>query len=303
MALIGTLTDGVSALKAFTKDLEVIGNNISNVNTTAFKSSTSSFSEQFSNTLRASTSSTSSMQVGTGVALNSINVNYSQGALSTTGNSTDLGISGNGFFLVNNNIDPTKGDVYATRVGSFHWDAAGYLVNEQGLYVQGQTAAGAWEDPNATPPVDPTTYVTGPIRKTLDANLPTTPNTISIKSISFGRDGAVVESYSDGTTQTVGKVLVKQFSQPSMLMSFGKGLYTSLQNAGPSGGKVSFDTTIDLPNQGANGAIESGTLELSNVDLTAEFANMITAQRSFQANSRLVTVADNVLEEIVNLKR
>jgi len=297
MALIGTLTDGVSALKAFSKDLEVIGNNISNVNTTAFKSSTTSFVEQFSNTLRASTSNTSSMQIGTGVALDSINRNYSQGALSTTGNSTDLGISGNGFFIVTNDKAATassSGDVYATRVGSFHWDSEGYLVNEQGLYLEGQTSAGAYTAPGTTP-----TYAIGTIRQTDSTNLPAG---ITIKSVSIGRDGSVVESYSDGSTQTIGQVMLKQFGQPSMLMAFGKGLYSSLQNAAPVGG-VSLDITTDLPNQGSNGAIESGTLELSNVDLTSEFANMITAQRSFQANSRLVTVADNVLEEIVNLKR
>jgi flagellar hook protein FlgE len=66
---------------------------------------------------------------------------------------------------------------------------------------------------------------------------------------------------------------------------------------------AALSATLDRPNQGGLGKIQSGALELSNVDLTEEFANMITAQRSFQASSRLVTVSDTVLEDIVNLKR
>ena len=106
MSLIGTLTSGVSALRTFSKGLEVIGNNIANINTTGYKSSQATFADSFSNTLRASapssgtTSSQSAIQVGTGVQLSSIQTNYSQGSLNATGNVTDLGISGKGFFIV-----------------------------------------------------------------------------------------------------------------------------------------------------------------------------------------------------------
>src|SRR4051812_37911756 len=99
MSLIGTLTSGVSALRSFTKDLEVIGNNISNVNTTGFKGSRVSFADSFSNTLRGSAPSSatspnqSAEQVGTGVKISKINARFTQGALTTTGLGTDLGIS------------------------------------------------------------------------------------------------------------------------------------------------------------------------------------------------------------------
>ena len=85
MSLIGSLTSGVSALQGFTKGLEVIGNNIANVNTVGFKSSTATFEESFSNTLRASAASSatssnlSAIQVGTGVKISSINANMNQG--------------------------------------------------------------------------------------------------------------------------------------------------------------------------------------------------------------------------------
>ena len=102
MALIGTLTSGVSALRTFSKGLEVIGSNIANVNTTAYKSSSTSFKDTFSNTLRAASAASgdSAVQIGTGVQVGGITTNFSQGSLSSTGKSTDLGISGNGYFAV-----------------------------------------------------------------------------------------------------------------------------------------------------------------------------------------------------------
>src|SRR5690348_4602372 len=114
MALIGSLTSGVSALKAFSKGLELIGNNIANVNTTGYKSSSASFADTFSNTLRsASASGDSAIQVGTGVQIAGITTSFAQGSLSTTGNSSDLGISGNGYFVVQD----ANGKNFATRDG------------------------------------------------------------------------------------------------------------------------------------------------------------------------------------------
>jgi len=142
MSLIGTLTSGVSALQSFTKGLEVIGNNIANVNTVGFKGSTANFQESFSNTLRASAVSTatssnlSAIQVGTGVRIASINANMNQGPLSSTGVSSDLGISGPGFFVV---ASPIDGSQFASRAGDFRIDDKGYLVTSKGMRVQGLT--------------------------------------------------------------------------------------------------------------------------------------------------------------------
>ncbi len=288
MPLIGTLTSGVSALKTFTKDLEVIGNNIANVNTTSFKSSKSSFADDFSNTLRASSSGgVQAMQVGTGVKLSGINTNFSQGALATTGLTTDLGISGSGFFRVVNTTDSSE---YATRVGSFHFDDSNFLVNSKGMRVQGfgADAAGVLDTTVGAIQLRPAADLAGKVRQ----------------SVAIGRDGVVTETYTDGTTAKAGQILIQDFAQTSALMAAGDGLYSALAFASPTNGTVALDAT-GKNNPGTNGlgTIEAGTLELSNVDLTEQFSNMITAQRSFQASSRLVTVADTVLEEIVNLKR
>ena len=128
MALIGTLTSGISALKSFSKGLETIGNNISNVNTSGFKSSSASFSDMFRFTLR---SGGTTDQIGAGVQVAAVSTNYAQGSLSSTGKGSDLGVSGNGYFVVQDYI----GANFVTRDGAFNWDNTGNLVNAQGYRV------------------------------------------------------------------------------------------------------------------------------------------------------------------------
>lgn len=290
MSLIGTLTSGVSAMRSFTKGLEVIGNNIANVNTTGYKGSSVRFEESFSNTLRgsspssATSSNLSAVQVGTGVKLASINASYTQGALTTTGVATDLGVSGNGFFRVINTVD---GAEYATRAGDFRLDDQGYLVTSKGYRVQGATGGSTGVAPS----------VVGDIR------LGTPPAGTQLQSFSFDRQGNMVEFYSDGSSAVTNRVLLQAFQDPTALQRVGDNLYTALSNAGPVGGLALSAAGGNDPGTGGIGTIEAGTLELSNVDLTEQFANMITVQRSFQASSRIVTVSDSVLEEVVNLKR
>ncbi len=289
MSLIGTLTSGVSAMRSFTKGLEVIGNNIANVNTTGFKGSNTNFEESFSNTLRGSSASSannsnlSSIQVGTGVKLASINGNFTQGALSTTGIATDLGISGNGFFRVRNPVD---GSEFATRAGDFRVDDQGYLVTTKGFRMQGLTGGTALAAPGAVG----------------DMRFGTPPAGTQLQSFSIDRQGNFVEFYSDGSSGTTNRLLLQTYSDPSALQRVGDNLFAGFGAAGAVGG-TALSAANNSPGNNGLGAIESGSLELSNVDLTEQFANMITTQRSFQAASRIVTVSDAVLEEIVNLKR
>jgi flagellar hook protein FlgE len=289
MSLIGTLTSGVSAMRSFTKGLEVIGNNVSNVNTVGFKGSSVSFADSFSNTLRssapssASSSNQSATQVGTGVRLSQISTKFTQGALSTTGLNTDLGISGNGFFLVEN---PADNQLFATRAGNFRIDDNGYLVTYQGYRVQGATGGTTLAAPSAFG----------------DVRLGTPPTGTELTSFSISSAGNLTEFYSDGSSVTTNQVLLQSYSDPSALIKSGDNLFTGFSAAGIIG-PVTPTPATNAPAGNGLGSIQAGTLELANVDLTEEFANMITTQRSFQASSRLVTVSDQVLEEIVNLKR
>jgi flagellar hook protein FlgE len=290
MSLIGTMGSGVSALRTFMKGLEVIGNNIANVNTTGFKASSAKYADSFSNILQRSapsgtnTTNTSSTGIGTGVTLSGVSTNFNQGSLASTGRDTDLGISGSGFFHVKNSVD---GSEFATRSGNFRWSDQGFLVNPAGLRVQGLTGAG--------------------LGAVGDIELATPPAGTQRQSVSIDRSGNVIEFYSDGTSATTGQILLQAFNDPSALTNEGNNLYSSLISAGPIGATAGSSDlqagTVNIPGENGLGTIQSGTLELSNVDLTDQFANLITTQRSFQAGSRLVTVSDTVLEDIVNLKR
>jgi flagellar hook protein FlgE len=280
---------GVSALRTFMKGLEVIGNNIANVNTTAYKASEAKYADSFSNILQRSAPSSPGgtnsavLGVGTGVTLAGVNTNFNQGSLASTGKVTDLGVSGNGFFHVKNSID---GTVYATRAGDFRWDDQGYLVTAQGYRVQGGTGTG--------------------LGTVGDIQLGTPPTGAQRQSVSIDKLGNIVEFYSDGTSATTNRVLLQDYNDPAALVREGNNLYTGLLAAGPVGaasGSFALDATTNGPGTNGLGYVQSGTLELSNVDLTDQFANLITTQRSFQAGSRLVTVSDTVLEDIVNLKR
>lgn len=290
MSLIDTLNTGVSALTAFSTGLDVVGNNIANVNTVGYKSSETSFEDSFSNTLQSSSpatgtqSSTPSVQVGTGVQVAGINTNFTEGALTSTGVSTDLAISGNGFFIVQ---DPTSLTEYATRDGQFRIDANGYLVTQNGQRVQGYTGG------SSTTPLGTTV---GSIQ--IGQNPPA--NT-SLQSIAIDSSGNVVETYSNGTSATTGRVLLQNFGDPSALMNNGNNLYTGLSAAAPLGGGILAGN--NTANTNGLGTLQSGSLESSNVDLTQEFSDLITMQRSFQAGARLITVSDTVLDDIVNLKR
>ncbi len=290
MSLIGTMGSGVSALRTFMKGLEVIGNNIANVNTTAFKGSEAKYSDSFSNILQRSAPSsagaanTPSTGVGTGVKLAGVSVNFTQGSLASTGKETDLGISGNGFFHVKNSVDSAE---YATRAGEFRWDDKGFLVTSQGYRVQGLTGTG--------------------LTAVGDIKLGAAPTGTQLQSATIDRSGSVVEFYSDGTSATTNQLLLQTFNDPAALTNVGNNLYSGLISAGPvgaaAGNSLLQPGTVNAPGKNGLGVIQSGTLELSNVDLTDQFANLITTQRSFQAGSRLITVSDTVLEDIVGLKR
>lgn len=272
MALLGTLTSSVSALDAFTQGLDTVGNNIANINTTAFKGSDVSFADTYSNL---------------GTQVNSTTQNFTQGSLTTTGVSTDLGISGNGYFIVQQPNSATGGtpNSYATRDGQFSFNSAGYLVNQQGYEVMGLVGGSATSTPAGT-------Y--GAI------NLGTPPTGLTLASVSIDTSGNVIATYNDGSSATVGQVLLQNFNDQSQLQSIGNNLYTNMTAAGPlTSGNM---TTANAPDQGSLGSLQAGTLEQSNVDLTQEFSNMITLQRAFEANARMITISDSILEDVVNMK-
>lgn len=127
--MISSLFAGISGLNANASAMRTIGDNIANANTTAFKGSSMSFS----NILSSSLEGTIDDGVGRGAAIWGVEPSWSQGALENTNDPLDLAMNGKGFFIVNNN----DGASCYTRAGQFHFDERGYLVNPDGLKVQG----------------------------------------------------------------------------------------------------------------------------------------------------------------------
>ncbi len=114
--------------------------------------------------------------------------------------------------------------------------------------------------------------------------------------VSIQRDGMIYASYDNGMTKLHGQIATANFPNASGLEKHGDNLYSSTMNSGSFDG-IGVDVTA------SGGYMSTGVLEMSNVDLSREFTEMITTQRGFQANSRIITVSDTLLEELTNLKR
>jgi flagellar hook protein FlgE len=138
MSLISSLYTGASGLDAATTDLSVIGDNISNADTIGFKESRAAFSDAMAQQMIGDGGASS--QVGLGTELQSVQKILTQGAISNTGNATDLAIDGNGFFVVKGSQNGQTG-TFLTRAGQFTIDNSGDLVNQGGLDVQGYMAS------------------------------------------------------------------------------------------------------------------------------------------------------------------
>ncbi|MCM8746462.1 flagellar hook protein FlgE [Thermomicrobium sp. CFH 73360] len=117
----------------------------------------------------------------------------------------------------------------------------------------------------------------------------------SLTTFTVSQSGEVLGIYSNGVTKVIGQVALALFTNPGGLMKVGGNAYSPTVNSG--------EPIIGPADSGGRGKIASGYLEMSNVDLAQEFTSMIMAQRGFQANSRVITASDEVLQELVNLRR
>ncbi len=259
--MIRSLYSGVSGLRSHQLRMDTVSNNISNVNTTGFKSARANFQDSLNQMLRGGGAGRNPMQAGTGITVGSIGTKMEQGALQMTGRILDLAIQGNGFFRVSDGVNE-----YYTRDGAFFIDSNNNIVNSGGLRLQNDGGDMVFDGPVANLSVDKSgqmTYYT--------TDDPNTPNT-----------GLAIQIYT--------------FNNQEGLVKAGNSLYRSDPN-------VSGDATARTPGAEGAGTIESGFLEMSNTDLSEEFTSIITTQRGYQANARVITISDTLLEELVQLKR
>jgi flagellar hook protein FlgE len=267
----------ISGLKVHQTMLDVVSNDIANVNTLGYKSQRTTFKDSLAQLQKggsapsATQGGANSAQVGLGVQLNSIDNLMSSGALQTTGNVLDVAIQGEGWFRVASGNPPAAAtDMQYTRAGNFTRNQAGYLVTQDGYYVMGRAnAAGTGAD----------TYL----------NIPQGATNLSI-----GQDGSVSYDSAAGVRTTAGYLSLAKFPNEAGLERASSNRWVSSNSSGAE--------AVGVPG-GNYGLTTSGTVEMSNVDLASEFTSMITAQRGFQANSRVISTSDELLQDLVNLKR
>ena len=117
----------------------------------------------------------------------------------------------------------------------------------------------------------------------------------SLQAFTISPDGTLVGVFSNGLKQPMAQLALASFNNPAGLEKVGDSMYRSTVNSGA--------TQLGSPGSAGRGILQAQTLEMSNVDLAQEFTNLVIAQRGFQANSRVITASDELLQDLVNLKR
>jgi len=408
---MGSFSIALSGLQADTVSLNTIGNNLANLNTTAYKNQGTTFEDLFYQQIGTS-GSNNPLQVGVGTRVSGTATNFTQGTLLPTGSSTDMALSGNGFFVVQQNGVPQL-----TRAGNFQLSQQGNLTTVDGAAVMGypvqngavnvnaglvpmvlpvgvtQAAqatqnisitanlnAGATVGTNFTTPVTvydslgkshaltvsytktglntwnysialPAGDATGtPLNNTgtltFDSNGNLVSPTGSINGITFptltdgasdlvfnwnlassgnptitqttaasttgaalqdgyasgnyqgftvDSSGVISAKFDNGHTAIVGQVAVATVTNTQGLVMMG---HNNFATTAASGSAV-----VGVAGTGGRGTIEDSTLEQSNVDISTEFANLIVAQRSFEANSKTITTFDSVTQATLGMIR
>ncbi len=312
--MLRAMDSAVAGLRAHQNKLDVIGHNIANVNTYGFKSQNYTFQEAMYQTSSSSTGGTdeaggtNAAQYGYGSLMGSISTDMTASTPTYLGG-FNASIDGEGFFVTMATKDKTlaaddlKGqEVDFTRVGMFSIDSNGYMVDSSGNFVYGfqavLTADGAM--------TDPITYGTDLVAlrapscsgdATNGYKYSFTGDDALLSNISINDLGEVTATVQmSGETISFGKVAIATFQNPEGLTKVG-GIYYNATETDNTG-----ECIASKPG-GTTAGLKTGYVEASNVDLAKEFSDMITTQRGFQANSRIITVSDQILEELVNMKR
>jgi flagellar hook protein FlgE len=430
MSLLTSLASGTSGLSSASADLAVIGDNIANANTVGFKAGRAAFEDTLAQTVIGGDG-----QIGLGSRLQAVQKLITQGALSSTGVSTDLALQGNGFFEVRGTTGDGRNGTYLTRAGQFTVDNSGFLVNLGGLRVQGYAAdpagnitsalgdlqvGNASSQPSMTTTIDlranlqadaPLPAAWDPLNPAATSNFSTSatiydslgksyqvqmyfartgngtwdwhamtdgagvaggtagvPAQIASGSLTFdsagrltsppspaqtfnplnanpqpltfdfgapyvaggtatgldgitqfaspsastfvGQDGfapgeltsvqidkkgTVLGVFTNGQTRALGQVGVARVAASDQLERVGGNLYGLTPSSG--------DAVMGAAGEGGRAFISAGTLEGSNVDIAEQFVRMIAAQRAFEANSKTITTADQLMSELIQMKR
>lgn len=323
---------GISGMKSQQTKLDVIGNNLANVGTTGFKSSRVVFKDMLyqnsSNAVGASNNlgGSNAKQVGLGVSVGSIDRIMGQGMMQPTGRALDVAMDGEGFFMVakgpvahgDDDIqlnadgstiqDAGDREIFYTRDGSLSLDSEGYLVTSSGERVLGYSMTN--DDGTEGMEADGTINFVDLESEGLkaDGGLKTLriPDSVDqngemkkVMSYSIGKDGLITAVVEGGEVAVLGQLATASFKNPEGLEAVGNNMYLNSSNSGAP--LVSSGFGADEVR--TNGDIVQGMLEMSNVDIAEQFTDLIVTSRAFQASSKIISTSDEILQDVVNLKR
>jgi len=289
----------ISGLDANQALLNETANNLANVNTVGYKAASVTFAESLTQVQHGASGPTATnggsnpVQIGLGVQVSATRNEMTEGSFQTTNNPLDVAIEGAGFLRVGAGTPPaaepyTTGlpaKVDYTRAGDLTTNSLGFLTTEAGEYVIGRNAV-------ATVGAAGTTYAAG----TEESYLRIPPGSANV---SIGQDGSVAytdENPASATYQqrvTAGYISLATFPNEAGLERIGGSLWAQTANSGAP--------IVGTPDTPGFGATIGGELEMSNVDLATEMTNMITAERGYQANSRVISTANEMLGTLVTM--
>lgn len=250
------LAIAATGMNAQQLNVEVIANNISNVNTTAFKGARAEFTDLLYQTERSqavpnqagSSPVPEGAMLGLGVRTAAIRNLHRQGSLTNTSNQFDLALNGRGWFQVN----APSGEIVYTRAGSFNKNGNGQLVTLDGY--------------------------------TLNPPIIVPPNTVDVTINESGEIFAKVDGQAQ--PQNLGQLTLANFANDVGLEPIGSNYYReTLASGAPA---------VGIPSDPGYGKIHQGYLEASNVDPIKEITNLISAQRAFEMNSKVIQAADDM---------
>lgn len=322
----------MAGLRAHQNKMDVVGHNIANVNTFGFKAQTYTFKEAMYQTSTASTGGaaggtaggTNAAQYGYGTLMGSIGMDMTSSTPSYVGG-FNASIDGQGFFITS--VEPkTKAtndnlksqNFNYTRVGQFMVDSNGYVVDTNKNFVYGyrMKADGSGVDTSSLmrlriPTNVETTAGTGGKPGTTTITISDTGDALLSTAIEVNAMGQITatvqveetdpnnanKKVKNSKTVEIGQLAIAIFQNPNGLTKAGGNYYTT--NEQDNAGQV----VAGYPGDAGISTLMTGYIEASNVDLAKEFADMITTHRGFQANSKMITVSDEMLSDLVAMKR
>ena len=344
--MLRSLYSGISGMKVNQTKLDVIGNNLANVSTTAFKGSRVNFSTTISQTLGSASAASDSLggvngkQIGLGAQISSIDKIMSQGSMQSTSRSLDVAVDGSGYFMVatgpaltgdakdsitivNNGVGtmPANSSVAYTRDGSFVLDNEGNLLTSKGYRVLGfamQTTDPVnggnidniendgkvlyVESNNQTKAIDDKLVSLKIPDKVLKDDGKGNKTPVAVKSFNISANGLITGVLETGEITALGQIAMSSFKNEVGLTDIGNNMY---EPSGSSGAAIisSGKNSTAGRNSSGYGDILQGYLEMSGVDMAEQFTDMIVATKAFQAAGKTITTGDEILSEIINLKR